>query len=104
MFGLANATVAEAFINLKKLDSANFYITRAGNHEKNIDQKVRYKYITAQINERIGNQDLALFYYQSIVKMNWNTQRKFWINSKRIGKKINKNNLFWIRKISKKYN
>ena len=82
LFGLANATVAEAFINLKKLDSANFYITRAGNHEKNIDQKVRYKYITAQINERIGNQDLALFYYQSIVKMNWNAQRKFWINSK----------------------
>jgi len=81
-FGLANATLAQAFINLKKLDSANFYITRAGNYEKNIDQKVRYKYITAQINERIGNLDSALFYYQSIVDLNWKAQRKFWINSK----------------------
>ena len=81
-FGIANATVAQAFLNLKKLDSANFYITRAGTYEKNNDLKVRYKYITAQINERIGNLDLALFYYQSIVNMNWKAQRKFWINSK----------------------
>ena len=81
-FGLANATVAQAFINLKQLDSANIYITRAGNYEKNTNQKVRYRYITAQINERLGNHELALFYYQSIVNMNWKVKRKFWINSK----------------------
>jgi len=81
-YGLANATVAQAFINLKQLDSANFYITRAGNYEKNIDQKIRYRYITAQINERLGNRELALSNYQSIVNMNWKVKRKFWINSK----------------------
>ena len=81
-FGLANATLAQAFINLEKLDSANFYIKRAGNYEKNIDLKARYKYVTAQVNERLGNFDTALLNYQTIVDMNWKVQRKFWINAK----------------------
>ena len=82
LYGQANATLAQAFINLKEVDSAIYYMTRASNHEKNQLRKVRYAYITAQLHETKGSKDLALYYYNSIVELNWQVPRKFWINAK----------------------
>ena len=55
---------------------------RAANHEKNQLRKVRYAYIAAQLFETKGSKDLALYYYNSIVELNWQAPRKFWINAK----------------------
>ena len=82
LYGQANATLAQAFINLKEVDSANYYMIRAANHEKNQLRKVRYAYIVAQLFETKGSKDLALYYYNSIVELNWQAPRKFWINAK----------------------
>jgi len=81
-YGLANATLAQAFINLKEIDSASYYMIRAANHEKGLTSKVRYAYISAQLYELKGAKDLALYYYNSIVELNWQAPRKFWINAK----------------------
>ena len=81
-YGMANATLAQAFINLKYIDSASQYIVRAANYEKNLERKVRYTFITAQLLEIKGSKDLAQFYYNKIVILNWQVSRKFWINAK----------------------
>ena len=82
LYGMANATLAQAFINLKEMDSASYYMVQAANHEKNQSRKVRYAYIAAQIFEIKESKELALGYYNSIVKLNWQAPRKFWINAK----------------------
>ena len=81
-YSQSNATLSQAFINLREIDSASYYMVRAANHEKNLTQKVRYAYIAAQLFERKGSKEMALYYYNSIVELNWQVQRKFWINSK----------------------
>ena len=81
-YGLANATLAQAFINLKEIESASYYMIRAANHEKILSSKVRYAYISAQLYELKGSKDLARYYYNSIVELNWQASRKFWINAK----------------------
>ena len=82
LFAKANATVAQAFINLNKLDSAVIYISRAAKHDKKLDQKIRYSYIAGQLHENLSNKDSALSYYNSIVELNWKAPRNFWINAK----------------------
>ena len=81
-YGLANATLAQAFINIKEIDSASYYMIRAANHEINQLRKVRYTYIAAQLFDIKDSKDLALYYYNSIVELNWQAPRKFWINAK----------------------
>ena len=82
LYGQANATLAQAFINLKEIDSASYYMIRAANHEKDQTRRVRYAYITAQLFEIKESKDLALYYYNLIVELNWQASRKFWINAK----------------------
>ena len=81
-YGQANATLAQAFINLKEIDSAKYYMIRAANHEKNLIKKVRYSYIAAQLCEKSKSTDQAIYYYNSIVEMNWQSSRSFWVNAK----------------------
>ena len=52
-FSLANATLADAFVNLKQLDSASFYIRRAAIAEPKKSNKARYLFLLGQIYESL---------------------------------------------------
>ena len=76
-----NATVAQAYINLKEEDSARTYITRAALAEKKKVKKARYRYIEAQLLERANLIDSAQRAYQSIVNWNRKAPRIFWMQA-----------------------
>ena len=59
LYPLANASLAEAFIQLKALDSATKYIQRAAAHEPKRKNRARYLYISGQLLELLGEQDSA---------------------------------------------
>ena len=59
LFPLANASLAEAFIQLKALDSAAIYIQRAAAQEPKRKNKARYLFISGQLLELLGQQDSA---------------------------------------------
>ena len=80
-YPLANATVAEAFINLKETDSAAYYIKRAGIAAPKRKEKARYLFITGQIFESIGKKDSALWAYGAISDLKRRAERKFFINA-----------------------
>ena len=81
-YSLANATVASAFVNLKKLDSAVFYLKRAAIQAPKRNLKARYLFITAQLFESLGKEDSAFWAYSEIVALKRKASRKFIINSK----------------------
>ena len=77
-----NATVAQAFLNLKKEDSARVYIARAALAEKDRTTKARYRYIEAQLLEKANLLDSARQAFQSIVNWNRKSPRIFWMQAK----------------------
>ncbi|MEK9612311.1 MAG: hypothetical protein VW080_00110 [Flavobacteriaceae bacterium] len=81
-YPLANATLADAFINLKKPDSAAFYIKKAALQAPKRKTKARYLFITGQLFEQLGKKDSAQWAYQSIINLKRKAQRKFYINAK----------------------
>lgn len=82
LYPLANATVAEAFINLKELDSATYYIKRAALAAPKRKLKARYLFITGQLFETLEQQDSAQWAYEEITDLKRKVARKFYINAK----------------------
>ncbi len=80
-FSLANATLADAFLNLKQLDSASFYIRRAAVNETKKSNKARYFFLSGQIYESLGKKDSAILSYDEIINLNRKAPRKFLIQS-----------------------
>jgi len=62
-YPLANATLADAFIQLKQIDSASFYIDRAARYEPKRKNKARYLFISGQLLETLGLIDSARLAY-----------------------------------------
>ena len=81
-FPQANATLASAFINLKEIDSASFYIKRAALKAPKRKLKARYLFITGQLFESLGKKDSALWAYQEIIALKRRVPRKFSIQAK----------------------
>ena len=81
-YSLANATLGEAFINVKKLDSASHYIQRAAKFEKNKNKKARYLFISGQLHEALSQKDSALWDYDKIIALKRKVPRKFNVNAK----------------------
>lgn len=77
----ANATLADAFMNLKQLDSAVFYIKRAALKESKRKKKARYFYLTGQLFEALNQQDSAQWAYQNIIALKRKAPRKFLIQA-----------------------
>ena len=80
-FSLANATLGDAFLNLKQLDSASFYIKRAALNELNKSSKTRYLFLLGQIYESLGKKDSAIWTCDKILALKRKTPRKFLIQS-----------------------
>ena len=77
-----NASLAHAYLNNKKEDSARLFISKAGTFSKNIDRKARYRFIHGQLLEKINLLDSAQKVYNSIVDLGRKVPRLFWIHSK----------------------
>ena len=80
-YSQANATLADAYINLKQLDSAAFYIKRAALKEPKRKNKARYLFITGQLFETLGKTDSAQWAYSEILALKRKAPRKFSIQA-----------------------
>ncbi|WP_124979049.1 type IX secretion system periplasmic lipoprotein PorW/SprE [Nonlabens xiamenensis] len=78
---IANATLAQAFLNLEQVDSAIVYMNRAENQTKNRETQARYKFITAQLFAKAGQRDSAFAHYDQIIEMHRKIPRRYYLNA-----------------------
>ena len=81
-YSLANATLAESFLNLKQLDSASFYIKRAALEAPQRKNKARYLFITGQLFESLGKRDSAEWAFKEIIALKRKAPKKFLLQAK----------------------
>src|SRR6056300_11368 len=81
-YPLANATLADAFIQLKEIDSAEVYIQRAAAQEPKRKNKARYLFITGQLLEALELRDSARGIYKEIGALKRKTPRNILIQAK----------------------
>ena len=81
IFADANATLAQAFLNLEEKDSAVAKIKIATEFTKSNEEKARYRYILAQLYEKMGYKDSAYTAYQSVIDMNRKSARQYVIHA-----------------------
>ena len=77
----ANAAISQAFINIKQLDSAIYYIRNAALTAKNNRDKGRYYFLSGQLYENLKTPDSALWAFEQVVGLKRKTPRKYWINA-----------------------
>ncbi|WP_297508322.1 tetratricopeptide repeat protein [Flavobacterium sp.] len=77
----ANATLAQAFINLKETDSAIAKLRIATAYTKLNEEKSRYRFITGQLYEARGQKDSAFVMYQQVIDMNRKAARQYVIQA-----------------------
>jgi tetratricopeptide (TPR) repeat protein len=78
---IANATLSQAFLNLKQVDSALVYMNRAENETENQETQARYKFITAQLFVKTGQRDSAFAHYDQIIEMHRKIPRRYYVNA-----------------------
>jgi len=81
IFADANATLAQAYLNLNEKDSAVSKLILAKDHTKSNEEKSRYYFILAQLYEEMGQKDSAYAYYQSVIDMNRKSARQYVIHA-----------------------
>ena len=77
-----NASLAHAYLNIKKEDSARTFISKASNLSKNKFKKARYLFIHGQLLEKINMLDSAQKVYNSLLSLGRKVPRLFWIHAK----------------------
>lgn len=77
----ANALLSEAFLNLEEKDSAVAKLKLAEKFTKRNNERARYRFILGQLYEELGKKDSALYSYESVIKMNRKSERKYVIQS-----------------------
>lgn len=81
IFADANATLAQAFINLGIKDSAIVYIKKAEKFTKLQEEKARYLYIKGQLFEDLKQTDSAKIAFQTIVDMKRKAPKSYSIHA-----------------------
>ena len=81
IFADANATLAQAFLNLGQKDSAIVKLERATEYTKSDEEKARYQFITGQILSGMGLKDSAFSKFQAVIDMNRKSPRRYVIQS-----------------------
>lgn len=77
----ANATLAQAFLNLGQKDSAVAKLKIARDFTKSNEEVSRYHFIIAQIYEQLGFKDSAFTSYQSVIDMKRKAARQYVIHA-----------------------
>lgn len=78
---LANATLAQAYLNVKKTDSALIYMNRAAQKTKDRATEGRYKFIAGQLFAREGQRDSAIAHFDKVIDMHRKIPRNYYINA-----------------------
>ncbi len=81
IFADANATLAQAFLNLKEKDSAIAKLKLAREFTKENEEEARYNFILGQLYEDLGYKDSAYVAYQNIVDMKRKSARQYVIHA-----------------------
>ena len=81
IFADANATLAQAFLNLQEKDSAIAKLKIAKEHTKSNEEISRYNYILAQIYEELGYKDSAYASYQTVIDMHRRAAKSYVIHA-----------------------
>lgn len=78
---IANATLSQAFLNLKETDSALIYMNRAANLTKNKETIARYKFIAGQLFAKAGQRDSAFVKFDQIIEMHRKIPRRYYAHA-----------------------
>jgi hypothetical protein len=81
IFADANATLAQAFLNLEQKDSALVKLKMATKFTKSDEEKARYKFITGQLLSGMGQKDSAFSTFQSVIDMKRKSPRRYIIQA-----------------------
>src|SRR6218665_3455255 len=81
VFADANATLAQAFINLQEKDSAIAKLKIAKEFTKSNEEVSRYNYILGQLYEQMGYKDSAYASYQSVIDMRRRAAKSYVIHA-----------------------
>lgn len=81
IFADANATLAQAFLNLKETDSAVAKLKIATEFTKSKEEKARYRFILGQVYEQLGYKDSAFAKYQEVIDMKRKAARQYVIQA-----------------------
>ncbi len=77
----ANATLAQAFLNLQQKDSAMAKLQLARDFTKSKEERARYYFILGQLFENSNQKDSAYIAYQAVIDMNRNASREYIIQA-----------------------
>ncbi|HEY6144577.1 MAG TPA: hypothetical protein VIV55_14290, partial [Flavobacterium sp.] len=77
----ANALLAASFLNMEQKDSAIVKLRVAEKYTKVNSERARYRFILGQLHQELGAKDSALYYYQSVIKMNRKADRELVIQA-----------------------
>ena len=75
------SALAQAYINLNYLDSAQVALHEASKVVKQNNRKARYWYIKGQLYEQNNQHDSAYFYFDKVVELNRKIPRGMWIQA-----------------------
>jgi hypothetical protein len=81
VFADANATLAQAFINLGEKDSAVAKLKIAKEFTKSNEEVSRYNYILGQLYEQLGYKDSAYVSYQTVIDMKRKAAKSYVIHA-----------------------
>ncbi|WP_310027325.1 type IX secretion system periplasmic lipoprotein PorW/SprE [Flavobacterium arsenatis] len=81
IFADANATLAQAFLNLQEKDSAVAKLRLATKFTKSDEEKARYRFILGQVFDDLGQKDSSFVAYQSVIDMKRKSPRRYVIQA-----------------------
>ena len=81
IFADANATIAQAYVNLEENKNALAKLKIATEFTKSNEEKARYRFIEAQIYEKLGYKDSAYAKYQEVIDMKRKSARQYVIHA-----------------------
>ncbi|MCV6630457.1 MAG: hypothetical protein OIF50_11445 [Flavobacteriaceae bacterium] len=77
----AAATLGQAYINLKYLDSAVASMKIASNYTKKKEEKGRYAFIVGQLYNALGKKDSANYAFDKVISYNRTVPRKYMLHA-----------------------
>lgn len=75
----ASATLAQAYINTKALDSAVVQLEEATKLVKNKHDLGRLRFIQGQLYSALGQKDSANLTFDKVIALNWKIPRRYWV-------------------------
>ncbi len=81
IFADANATLAQAYLNLEQKDSAISKIKLALEFTKKDEEKARYRFILGQLLESVDEKEKAFAAYQSVIDMKRKSPKRYTIQA-----------------------